>query len=100
MEASKEMNCPDTHQYQKYKWRCGPMNGYTPVQVVTRPDEFNNIIPIEILWSDDRRYPIQRILHVCQPEDMILRYTVLIKGRQRQLFFNGSEWRVSAPNRA
>ena len=75
------------------------MKGYTPVNVVTEPDGFGNETPMQIVWSDNRRFHIQRIIQVCQPEDKVIRYTILIGGKQRQLFFNGLEWRISSPNR-
>lgn len=74
------------------------MEKYTPVNVITESDEFGNVLPIQILWSGKRSYKIQRILQVCQPEDKIIRYTILISNKQRQLYYNGSEWRVSAPS--
>lgn len=73
------------------------MNRYTPVNVLTEPDEFGNATPTDILWNNSRRYHIQRIIQVCQPEDKVIRYTVLIADVQRQLFFNGNEWRISTP---
>jgi|GEM_PF-1917535 len=73
------------------------MKQYTPVNVLTEPDEFGNATPTDILWTNNRRYHIQRIIQVCQPEDKVIRYTVLIADSQRQLFFNGTEWRISTP---
>lgn len=73
------------------------MKKYTPVNVLTETDEFGNATPTDILWTNKRRYHIQRVIQVCQPEDKVIRYTVLIADSQRQLFFNGSEWRISAP---
>ena len=73
------------------------MKEYTPVTVLTETDAFGNITPTQILWSNDRRYHIQRIIQVCQPEDKVIRYTILIADTQRQLFFNGKEWRISKP---
>lgn len=75
------------------------MKEYTPVNVITEPDEFGNIIPKQILCSNKRSYNIQRIIQVCQPEDKVIRYTILVANKQRQLFFNGKDWRVYAPNR-
>ena len=75
------------------------MKDYTPVIVITEPDEFGNIIPKQILCSNKRSYNIQRIIQVSQPEDKVIRYTILVADKQRQLFFNGKDWRVSAPNR-
>jgi len=68
---------------------------YTPVEVVTKKDETGQEMPGTIV-KNGKEYPIKRIIHICQPEDMVVRYTVLIGRVQRSLFFNGSEWRVSA----
>ena len=45
------------------------MKKYTPVNVLTEPDEFGNATPTDILWTNNKRYHIQRIIQVCQPED-------------------------------
>ena len=75
------------------------MKEYISVDVITEPDEFGNMLPKQILCSNKRRYNIQRIIQVCQPEDKVIRYTILVADKQRQLFFNGIDWRVSSPNR-
>ena len=73
------------------------MKEYIPVDVITEIDEFGNETPKEIVWTNERRYHIQRVIQVCQPEDKVIRYTILIADTQRQLFYNGSEWRISTP---
>ena len=73
------------------------MKEYTPVNVITEPDRFGNETPTQILWSGKRRFHIQRIIQICQPDDKVIRYTILIADQQRQLFFNGTEWRISSP---
>ena len=45
------------------------MKEYISVDVITEPDEFGNMLPKQILCSNKRRYNIQRIIQVCQPED-------------------------------
>lgn len=72
------------------------MDCYTSVKVITEPDESGQLLPKQIICSNNRTYLIKRILHICQPEDMVVRYTVLVGKEQRHLFFNGKEWRVSA----
>lgn len=72
------------------------MKKYIPVKVITESDSFGNETPKLILWSDNKQYNIQRIIQVCQPEDKVIRYTILIGDKQRQLFFNGKEWRISS----
>ena len=70
---------------------------YTPVNVETKIDEFNQIMPMAIIWNTKKKYSIERIIHICQPEDLMIRYTILISGKQRQLFYDGKEWRISKP---
>ena len=72
------------------------MSCYTPVEVITEPDECGQLLPKQIIYTNNKTYPIKRILHICQPEDMVVRYTVLVGKEQRHLFFNGKNWRVSA----
>ena len=69
------------------------MNSYTPVEVVVQTDECGQTVPRKIVYSD-KVFPIKRILHICQPEDMVVRYTVLIEKEQRHLFYNGQSWRI------
>ena len=71
------------------------MSCYTPVEVITAPDENGQLLPKQIICSNNRTYSIKRILHICQPEDMVVRYTVLVGKEQRHLFFNGKNWCVS-----
>ena len=72
------------------------MSGYTPVEVITAPDESGQLLSKQIICSNNRTYSIKRILHICQPEDLVVRYMVLVGKEQRQLFFNGKNWCVSA----
>lgn len=71
------------------------MKCYTSVEVITEPDECGQLLPKQIIYTNNKTYPIKRILHICQPEDMVVRYTVLIGKEQRHLFCNGEKWRVS-----
>ena len=73
------------------------MAKYFPVDILFDYDECNQMIPKIIVWSGQYQYPIERILHVCQPEDLITRYTVRVAGKQRCLYHNGEEWRISKP---
>lgn len=68
---------------------------FTPVEVVMKKDESGQELP-GVIVKDGKEYPIKRIIHICQPEDMVIRYTVQIGRTQRSLFYNGSEWRASA----
>lgn len=73
------------------------MAKYFPVDMVVSYDECNQMIPTDIIWNGNCRFPIERIIHVCQPEDLITRYTVRVAGKQRCLYHNGEEWRISKP---
>ena len=70
------------------------MEDYARVEVVSGTDGSGNAVPRKIVWGEGRTFGIQRVISVCQPEDKMTMYTVLVEGRQRKLFFNGSEWRV------
>ena len=70
------------------------MANYISVEVITRTDDLGQNLPYQIVWSDRKKYTIKRIIHVCQPEDMMIRYTILIANKQRQLFFNGKDWKL------
>lgn len=54
-------------------------------------------VPAAIVWTDGTEYPIQRVICVTHPEDLITAFTILIGNRQRKLYFNGCEWRISRP---
>ena len=71
---------------------------YTPVTVETTLDECGQDMPSAIVWKDQKKYLIQRIVHICQPEDLIFRYTILVGGEMRHLFYDGKEWRISKPS--
>lgn len=73
------------------------MAKYYPVEMIVICDECNQILPKTIVWNGNKQYPIERIIHICQPEDLITRYTVKVAGRQRCLYHNGTEWRISNP---
>ena len=70
------------------------MEDYARVEVVSEFDGSGNAVPRKIVWGEGKAFGIQRVISVCQPEDKMTMYTVLVEGRQRKLFFNGSEWRV------
>lgn len=55
------------------------MAKYVQVNVLSSPDENGDSVPTHIVWSDSRKFPIDRIIHVCQPEDMVVRYTIRIR---------------------
>ena len=68
---------------------------YTPVTVETSLDDCGQNMPAAIIWKGKKKYPIERIVHICHPEDLVVRYTILVGGEMRNLFCDGSEWRIS-----
>ena len=54
------------------------MAKYYPVEVITKTDECGQVMPDVIVWNGNRTFLIERIIHVCQPEDLIIRYTVKV----------------------
>lgn len=73
------------------------MTKYIPVRVNARADEFGQPLPMQIIWNGAVCFPIERILHICQSEDLITRYTIIVAGKQRYLYWNGADWRISSP---
>lgn len=66
---------------------------YLPVYVAFRED--GQMLPRAILWEDGRKYAIDRVLqvrpaHAARAGGQGDRYTVLIRGQQRYLFFERS----------
>lgn len=56
--------------------------------------------PQKIVWSDGRVWKVERVLHTCRSPDSSFegtRYTVLIGGVQKYLYYTGSEWYVYTP---
>ena len=57
----------------------------------------NNIIPLSIIWENDREYKIDKILD-CRPRastkggGMGIRYTVKISNKERYLFLDKYTW--------
>lgn len=74
------------------------MNSYKKVNVETIVDDCDQIIPVAVKCSQNKSYKVKRILHICIPEDKIIRYTILIGNSTRYLIFNGYEWRLTTPN--
>ena len=67
----------------------------TTVSVAYSVDTDGNVFPEIIKWHDGRSWRIQRILHTCQrPDTAEKRFTVLISGHQRNLFFDGLNWQI------
>lgn len=73
------------------------MSSYQKIYVETTVDGCGQTIPVAVSRDQNKYYKIKRILHMCFPEDNIIRYTVLIGRSTKYLFYNGKEWRLSAP---
>lgn len=69
------------------------------IQVMYQVDTDGNISPLRITWSDGREFSIERVLHACilEDDDVVgVRYTVLICGRQKQLYhLSDNKWYVT-----
>ena len=72
-----------------------PSSVKVDVNVDSEPD--GTPVPKAIVWTDGTSYPIERVIHVTHPEDLITTFTILIGNRQRKLYYNGCEWRISRP---
>ena len=75
------------------------MKVYVGVESYT--DEDGHVSPHIVQWLDGRRFEIQKVLDerraVCiGAGGRGIRYTCLINGRKRFLFFEGSRWFVDA----
>lgn len=69
------------------------------VEVVVKFDTEGRIIPLEIVWEDGRRFPIDKILDIRQAASLKsggqgIRYTCRIKNRETYLFYEGPNWFV------
>ena len=71
------------------------------VEVISRTDEEGRVTPLVVVWSDGRRYDIDRVLdrrRACSLKTggTGVRYTVSVGGRSIYLFFEGPRWFVEA----
>ena len=77
-------------QYQKV---------YVTVELLVCPD--GTMRPRRILWDDETVYFIDRILHITPAASLKvggrgIRYTVIIEGKERHLFFEDGRFFVEA----
>ena len=75
------------------------MKVYVGVESYT--DEIGHTSPRFVFWQDGRRFEIEKILDERQAVSVGVggrakRYTCLINGRRRFLFFEGTRWFVDA----
>ena len=73
------------------------MSGSIKVDVKTKRETDGTPLPTAIVWTDGTTYPIERVICVTHPEDLVTTFTILIGNRQRKLYSNGCEWRISRP---
>ena len=73
------------------------MSSSIRISVVTDREPDGTPVPTAVVWTDGTSYPIQRVICVTHPEDLVTAFTILIGNRQRKLYFNGCEWRISRP---
>lgn len=69
------------------------------VRVKSETDADGNIVPTHIIWSDDREFPIDRVIDVRKAAStkaggLGLRYTVRIDRKERFLFYENPRWFV------
>lgn len=69
------------------------------VEMVAHFDTDGKLTPMQLIWSDGRKYEIDRVLEVRRAAALKaggygIRYTVNILGRQRYLFFDDTRWFV------
>ena len=67
------------------------------VAVLVRFDQDGKMTPLSILWEDGRSYEIDRITDRTRAASLKaggqgMRYTCLIRGHQRYLFFDDTRW--------
>lgn len=73
------------------------MNGKVSVSVNCLIDRNGMELPRIIYWNDGREFIVERTLHTCIEENSngeVVRYAVLICGRQRYLYREGQCWYV------
>ena len=69
------------------------------INVIVKMDEFGNIIPLTILWSNTLTLQIDKILDIRKKASlkgggMGVRYTCRIKGHERFLWLDEYTWFV------
>ena len=69
------------------------------VEVIARFDLAGGITPLYIIWEDGRKFEVDKILDVRRAASLKaggigMRYTVMILGRQRYLYYEDPLWFV------
>ncbi len=73
--------------------------GKTFVKVTAEHDESGRIRPLDLTWTDGRKFAIDRVLDVRQAPSLKggglgIRYTCRIRGREVYLFCDDGKWFV------
>ncbi|MGN1139270.1 MAG: hypothetical protein ACI4RM_07460 [Ruminococcus sp.] len=71
------------------------------VSVTAIFDEDGNLLPINIMWDDGRKFPIDKVTDVRFAASLKaggagIRYTCQIGGKERYLFLEDQRWFVDA----
>lgn len=67
------------------------------VAVAYSVDADGNIFPRLIKWQDGREWVITRVIHTCRcPYSDNLRFTVLVAGQQKYLYYDDVNWYVTS----
>ena len=71
------------------------------VEVVVDVAADGRVTPLEVVWADGRRYPIDRVLdrrqaHSLRTGGTGMRYTVRVGGQATYLWCEGERWFVEA----
>ncbi len=73
------------------------------IDVITRFDKNGTILPISILWEDGTQYEIDRVVDIRPAASLKaggcgIRYTCMIKGREKHIFLENNRWFVEGKN--
>ena len=71
------------------------------LDVTVKFDSDGNMTPLSLVWEDDTVYEIDRVKDVRRAASlkaggMGIRYTVMIQGKMKYLFFEDPKWFVEA----
>lgn len=64
-------------------------------------DEDGNLLPVNIIWSDGRKFPIDRVTDIRYAASLKaggagIRYTCMISGQEKHIFLEENRWFVDA----
>jgi uncharacterized protein (UPF0179 family) len=71
--------------------------GKTFVKVTAEHDESGQVRPLSLIWTDGKKYEIDRVTDVRQAPSLRgggLRYTVRVRGKEVYLFEDEGRWFV------